>query len=85
MWLHLLPGDEEQRSMADALKQLVRPDEPPTPSYVLDLPVLEEQVAGFRRALDRHWPNAILSYSFKTNSLPWLLSFMPTVMASEAS
>lgn len=76
MWLHLLPGDEEQRSMADALKQLVRPDEPPTPSYVLDLPVLEEQVAGFRRALDRHWPNAILSYSFKTNSLPWLLSFM---------
>src|SRR5699024_2023632 len=38
--------------------------------------ILEEFVERFRRALDTHWPNSILSYSFKTNSLPWLLAFM---------
>src|SRR5699024_11349088 len=27
-------------------------------------------------AVDTHWPNAILSYSFKTNPLPWLIGFM---------
>ncbi len=50
--------------------------EPPTPAFVIDVPVLEEFVSRFQQALDVHWPNSILSYSFKTNSLPWLVSFM---------
>jgi diaminopimelate decarboxylase len=49
---------------------------PPTPAFVIDNSILEEFVERFRRALDTHWPNSILSYSFKTNSLPWLLAFM---------
>lgn len=62
--------------MSEVLKHLIRPVDPPTPSYVIDVPILENLVDSFRHALDVHWPNAILSYSFKTNSLPWLLSFM---------
>ena len=50
--------------------------DPQTPALVLDVPLLEEFVGRFQRALATHWPNSILSYSFKTNSLPWLLSFM---------
>lgn len=50
--------------------------EPPTPAFVIDVPILEDFVGRFQRALDTHWPNSILSYSFKTNSLPWLITFM---------
>lgn len=51
--------------------------EPPTtPAFVIDVPVLEGFLNRFQRALDTHWPHSILSYSFKTNSLPWLVSFM---------
>lgn len=49
---------------------------PPTPAWVIDVPVLEEFLTRFQRALETHWPNSILGYSFKTNSLPWLVSFM---------
>lgn len=49
---------------------------PTTPSFVVDAPLLEEFVDRFERALDTHWPRSVLSYSFKTNSLPWLISFM---------
>ncbi|WP_080792829.1 hypothetical protein [Corynebacterium pacaense] len=49
---------------------------PPTPSFVIDVPLLESFLHSFQRALLTHWPNSILSYSFKTNSLPWLVTFM---------
>ncbi|RJN31602.1 hypothetical protein [Nesterenkonia natronophila] len=49
---------------------------PPTPAFVIDVPILDDFVSRFQQALDKHWPNSILSYSFKTNSLPWLVSFM---------
>ncbi|MGO1545014.1 MAG: hypothetical protein ACTHXA_11835 [Gulosibacter sp.] len=38
--------------------------------------MLETLVRRFEDALAVHWPNSILSYSFKTNSLPWLISYM---------
>lgn len=50
--------------------------QPPTPAFVIDVPILDAFVGRFQNALDTHWPNSILSYSFKTNSLPWLVSFM---------
>lgn len=50
--------------------------DPPTPAFVVDVPVLNELVTRFQQALKRHWPNSILSYSFKTNSLPWLVSHL---------
>lgn len=53
-----------------------RLDEPQTPAFVLDSSVLEEFINRFRQALMKHWPNSVQSYSFKTNALPWLLSFM---------
>ncbi len=55
-----------------------RQHEPQTPAFVLDSSVLEEFIDRFRQALLNHWPNSVLSYSFKTNALPWLLSFMNT-------
>ena len=51
-------------------------DPPTTPALVFDVPLLETLVARFHAALDEYWPNSILSYSFKTNSLPWLISYM---------
>ncbi|MGP6175146.1 hypothetical protein [Corynebacterium sp. A21] len=49
---------------------------PPTPAFVIDEPVLDGFVSRFQQALDTHWPHSILSYSFKTNSLPWLVAYM---------
>lgn len=50
--------------------------EPTTPAFVIDGDVLDGFVHRFRTALETHWPHSILSYSFKTNSLPWLISYM---------
>ncbi|UZD62018.1 hypothetical protein [Brevibacterium sp. JSBI002] len=49
---------------------------PPTPAFVIDEEALEILVTRFQKALDRNWPNSVMSYSVKTNSLPWLLSYM---------
>ncbi|AGS35329.1 diaminopimelate decarboxylase [Corynebacterium maris DSM 45190] len=49
---------------------------PTTPAWVVDEPLLGRFLGNFQRALEKHWPNSILGYSFKTNSLPWLISFM---------
>ncbi len=49
---------------------------PPTPTWVIDEATLGRYLANFQRALATHWPNSILGYSFKTNSLPWLLTYM---------
>lgn len=51
-------------------------DPPTTPALVIDVPLLDTMIGRFRSALGKHWPNSILSYSFKTNSLPWLISHM---------
>lgn len=49
---------------------------PPTPAFVIDVEVLDTLVHNFQSALDEYWPGSILSYSFKTNALPWLVNFM---------
>ncbi|WP_125106994.1 hypothetical protein [Gulosibacter massiliensis] len=48
----------------------------PTPAFVVDEPLLTLFAGRFEAALERHWPNSILSYSFKTNALPWLISHL---------
>jgi diaminopimelate decarboxylase len=48
----------------------------PTPAFVVDEPLLALFAERFESALERHWPNSILSYSFKTNALPWLISYL---------
>lgn len=49
---------------------------PPTPTWVIDEELLGRYLGNFQRALATHWPNSILGYSFKTNSLPWLITYM---------
>lgn len=49
---------------------------PPTPAWVIDVPLLDTFLTRFQDALNAHWPHSILGYSFKTNSLPWVISFM---------
>ena len=47
-----------------------------TPYYLIHQSILEEEMDRLHMALKRHWPNSVVGYSFKTNSLPWVLSFM---------
>lgn len=47
-----------------------------TPAFVVDEALLLRQVRSFQEALDRGWPNSTLTYSVKTNSLPWLVAWM---------
>lgn len=52
------------------------PELPATPSFVVDQPTLGRFCDRFEAALATHWPNSIVAYSFKTNSLPWLVGYM---------
>lgn len=47
-----------------------------TPYYLLDLQKLEKNLIGLRSAFTSLWPNFTVGYSFKTNNLPWITSWM---------
>lgn len=47
-----------------------------TPYYLIHKDKLNEGIAHLKNALGIYWPNAVIGYSFKTNSLPWILCFM---------
>lgn len=47
-----------------------------TPYFIIDKQYLDHQVGLLKRALTDYWPNAIVGYSYKTNSLPWVVSYM---------
>lgn len=49
-----------------------------TPYFLIHQDNLNMNILEFREALRIHWPNSILSYSIKTNSLPWILKYMKT-------
>ena len=49
---------------------------PPTPAFVIDESALNLLVNRFQSALAKHWPHSVMSYSVKTNPLPWLLTYM---------
>jgi diaminopimelate decarboxylase len=46
-----------------------------TPFYVIDLDAIGLLLEGFRRSFRSRWPNLLVGYSFKTNSLPFLLGW----------
>ena len=46
-----------------------------TPYYLIDATELNSNVENLRRALNTSWENSIIAYSFKTNALPWLLTY----------
>ena len=47
-----------------------------TPYFLLDLQKLEKNLHGMQDAFKAAWPNFFIGYSFKTNNLPWLVSWM---------
>lgn len=47
-----------------------------TPYFLLDLQKLEKNLHGMQDAFKAAWPNFLIGYSFKTNNLPWLVSWM---------
>lgn len=47
----------------------------PTPYYVIDKEALENGICKLENALDKYWGNSIIGYSYKTNSLPWIIKF----------
>lgn len=51
-------------------------DELESPYFLIDKMELDYNIRELERALEAHWRNAIIAYSFKTNSLPWLLRYL---------
>lgn len=47
-----------------------------TPFFLIDKDKLQNNTQAFFEALKKYWPNSRLSYSVKTNSLPWVLEYL---------
>ena len=47
-----------------------------TPYFLLDLQRLEKNLQTMRTAFSSLWPKFEIGYSFKTNNLPWIVSWM---------
>ena len=47
-----------------------------TPYYIIDLKKLEKNLSELRMSFTAIWPNFVAGYSFKTNNLPWIASWM---------
>lgn len=46
-----------------------------TPYYVINKKELDEGFGKLKRALEKYWGNYIVGYSYKTNSLPWIINY----------
>ncbi|MEG1010015.1 MAG: diaminopimelate decarboxylase [Clostridia bacterium] len=47
-----------------------------TPYFLIKETELDKNILSFKTALNNNWPNSVLGYSIKTNSLPWVLKHM---------
>ena len=47
-----------------------------TPCYILNKDRLDRNIELMKQSFEKHWNNLIIGYSFKTNSLPWLLYYL---------
>ena len=47
-----------------------------TPYFVIDETILQNYYDMLTGSLSHSWNNYLVGYSFKTNSLPWLVSFV---------
>lgn len=47
-----------------------------TPFFVIDEPILNHYYDMLVESLSSNWDNYLIGYSFKTNSLPWLISYV---------
>ena len=46
-----------------------------TPYFLIDQDELESIVEELQAAIQLYWKNTIMGYSFKTNSLRWVVEF----------
>ena len=51
-------------------------DQLKTPYFVIDKPVLDRYMDMLQTSLKESWGNYLIGYSFKTNSLPWLVNYV---------
>ena len=47
-----------------------------TPFFLIRSEILDQNIDGFRKALTKLYPNFIIAYSVKTNSLPWIINHL---------
>ena len=47
-----------------------------TPYFIIDEDILIKYYQMLVDSLSQNWDNYLIGYSFKTNSLPWLVSFV---------
>ena len=47
-----------------------------TPYFLIDKDILNCYFQMLKSSLENNWNNYIIGYSFKTNSLPWLVNYM---------
>ena len=47
-----------------------------TPCFVVDKQILDDGISLLTSSLEKYWNNYIVGYSFKTNSLPWLVNYV---------
>lgn len=48
---------------------------PKTPYFLIDKCGLDSGFQKLRTSLETFWPNYVIGYSYKTNALPWLLTY----------
>ncbi len=46
-----------------------------TPCYIINYQELESNFNNLNIALEKYWNNYIIGYSYKTNSLPWIIDY----------
>lgn len=51
-------------------------EQPKTPYFVINEPILQRYYDMLTNSLKQNWGNFQVGYSFKTNSLPWLVSYV---------
>lgn len=47
-----------------------------TPSFIIRKEKLQKQLDDLNNALHQYFPKAVAGYSFKTNNLPWLITYI---------
>lgn len=47
-----------------------------TPCFVVNKQILDDGISLLTSSLEKYWNNYIVGYSFKTNSLPWLVNYV---------
>lgn len=51
-------------------------EERKTPYFVIHEKEMKDNLECLKKSLQKYWNNYAIGYSFKTNSVPWLIRFM---------